>query len=95
MMSHLKKANSFDDWFTQKENLAQGHRLLNSDWSEARGFKVMPYYPAWTPSQMTRFLCVAADLRYLLMNSPSWIVALLLCEHKFARLLAQLSPAGL
>ena len=32
MMSYLKKANSFDDWFTQKENLAQGHRLLNCGW---------------------------------------------------------------
>ena len=32
MMSYLKEASSFDDWFTQKENLAQGHRLLNCGW---------------------------------------------------------------
>lgn len=40
---------------------------------------------------MTRFLCVAADLRYLLMNSPSWIVALLYASASFIVLVYLLS----
>jgi|SRR6516164_3244164 len=73
MMSYLKKSNSFDHWFTQKENLAQGHGLLNCGWrfvdrNSGGGIQVTACLCTFLACQpvgnhMTRALSASATLR--------------------------------